>query len=89
MVGKINLHSGFIVFGIPVLLFSALIIFVKSPIFIPEIALFVTLDFLVVIPLIYFLLIRKKDISKKFRKAFERDCSVYSVKLSQGTQLVH
>jgi len=31
----------------------------------------------------------KKDISKKFRKAFERDCSVYSVKLSQGTQLVH
>ena len=30
----------------------------------------------------------KKDISKKFRKAFERDCSVYSVKLSQGTQLV-
>jgi len=65
MVRKINLQSGFIVFGIPFLLFLALIIIVKSPIFIPEIALFVTLDFLVVIPLIYFLLIRKKEISKK------------------------
>ena len=31
----------------------------------------------------------KKDVSKKFKKAFERDCSVYSVKLSQGTQLLN
>ena len=30
----------------------------------------------------------KKDVSKKFRKEFEKDCSVYSVKLSQGTQVV-
>jgi len=30
----------------------------------------------------------KKDTAKKFRKRFENDCSVYSVKLSQGTQLV-
>lgn len=30
----------------------------------------------------------KKDVSKKFRKEFEKDCSVYSVKLSQGTQIV-
>jgi len=30
----------------------------------------------------------KKDVSKKFRKAFEKECSVYSVKLSQGTRVV-
>ena len=29
-----------------------------------------------------------KDVSKKFKKAFEKECSVYSVKLSQGTQVV-
>lgn len=31
----------------------------------------------------------KKDISKKYRKTFNKDCSVYSVKLSQGTHLVN
>ena len=30
----------------------------------------------------------KKEISKKFKAAFEYDCSVYSVKLSKGTQIV-
>ena len=30
----------------------------------------------------------KKDVSKKFEKAFEKECSVYSVKLSQGTGVV-
>lgn len=30
----------------------------------------------------------KKDVSKKFRAAFEKDCSIYSVKLSKGTQVV-
>ena len=30
----------------------------------------------------------KKTVSKKFRAAFEYDCSVYSVKLSRGTQIV-
>ena len=30
----------------------------------------------------------KKDTAKKFKKRFEKDCSVYSVKLTQGTQLV-
>ena len=30
----------------------------------------------------------KKEISKKFKVAFEYDCSVYSVKLSKGTQIV-
>ena len=30
----------------------------------------------------------KKDVSKKFEKAFEKECSVYSVKLSQGTRVV-
>ncbi|UZO82240.1 galactokinase [Aquimarina sp. ERC-38] len=31
----------------------------------------------------------KKEVSKKFRQAFETDCSVYSVKLAQGTQIVN
>ncbi len=31
----------------------------------------------------------KKDISEKFRKAFNKECSVYSVKLSKGTDIVH
>jgi len=30
----------------------------------------------------------KKNVSEKFRAAFEKDCSIYSVKLSQGTQLI-
>ncbi len=30
----------------------------------------------------------KKDVSKKFIKAFEKECSVYSVKLSKGTRVV-
>ena len=30
----------------------------------------------------------KKEVSKKFRATFEYDCSVYSVKLSRGTQIV-
>ena len=30
----------------------------------------------------------KKEISKKFKVAFEYDCSVYSVKLSRGTQII-
>lgn len=30
----------------------------------------------------------KKEISKKFKEKFNNDCSIYSVKLSQGTHLV-
>lgn len=30
----------------------------------------------------------KKEVSKKFKAAFEYDCSVYSVKLSRGTQII-
>ncbi|WP_034917799.1 galactokinase [Gillisia sp. CAL575] len=30
----------------------------------------------------------KKDVLKKFRAVFEKDCSFYSVKLSDGTQLI-
>ena len=30
----------------------------------------------------------KKDTAKKFREKFDQDCSVYSVKLSRGTQIV-
>ena len=30
----------------------------------------------------------KKEIAKKFKKAFSIECSVYSVKMSQGTHIV-
>ncbi|MFV9550209.1 galactokinase [Algibacter sp. PT7-4] len=30
----------------------------------------------------------KKEVSKKFKKVFNKNCSVYNVKLSQGTQVV-
>ncbi|WP_034059342.1 galactokinase [Lacinutrix jangbogonensis] len=30
----------------------------------------------------------KKEVSKNFRATFEKECSIYSVKLSQGTQIV-
>jgi galactokinase len=30
----------------------------------------------------------KKDVSKTFKKTFKKECSVYSVKLSQGTRVV-
>ncbi len=31
----------------------------------------------------------KKDISKKFKKSFGKECSIYSVKLSQGTHIIN
>jgi hypothetical protein len=49
---------------IPALLFLGLIILIKSNYYISDFSVYVTIDFLFTIPLIYFLLIRKKEIPK-------------------------
>lgn len=65
MFTKINLQSNLVVFGIPLLMILSLIAVVKSSFFIPRISPFIIADFLITIPLIYFLLIRKKKITNK------------------------
>lgn len=65
MFTKINLQSNLIVFGIPLLMILSLITVVKSSFFIPRISPFIIADFLITIPLVYFFLIRKKEISNK------------------------
>ncbi|QHI38476.1 hypothetical protein IMCC3317_38690 [Kordia antarctica] len=60
-------NRNFVRFGIPALLFSILIIYVKSPYFQANtdiLTLGISLDLLVTIPIIYFLLIRKTTIPK-------------------------
>ncbi|WP_299109420.1 hypothetical protein [uncultured Tenacibaculum sp.] len=65
MQNTINLRSNLVVFGIPILMILSLVMLIKSSFFIPEISSFVVIDFLITIPLVYFLLIRKKAISNK------------------------
>lgn len=65
MQNTINLRSNLVVFGIPLLMILSLVLLVKSSFFMPQIPSYVIIDFLITIPLVYFLLIRKKDISKK------------------------
>lgn len=65
MRNTINLKSNFVVFGVPILLILTLIVIVKSSFFVPQIANFVIVDFVLVIPLVYFLLIRNREISNK------------------------
>lgn len=54
-----------IVYGIPLLMILSLIVMVKSSFFTPNLSPFVLIDLLITIPLVYFFLIRKKEISKK------------------------
>lgn len=64
---KKSIHHYLVVFGLPMLLLAFLIILVNSSIFQTnpaELSIGVTLDFIITIPLIYFLLIRKKEIPK-------------------------
>lgn len=65
MIGKINFRSNIVVFGIPLLMFLSLIAITKSSNLVSEISLFVLIDLLIIIPFVYFLLIRHKDISNK------------------------
>lgn len=65
MYSKINLQSNLIVFGIPLLMILSLIAVVKSSFFIPKLSPFVIVDFLITIPLVYFFLIRKREITNK------------------------
>ncbi|MCF2876263.1 MULTISPECIES: hypothetical protein [unclassified Tenacibaculum] len=65
MFTKLNIQNNLIVFGIPLLMILSLVAVVKSSFFIPRISPFVIVDFLITIPLVYFFLIRKKEISNK------------------------
>ena len=62
---KKSIHHYFIVFGLPLLLLAFLIILVSSSVFQANptgLSIGITLDFIITIPLVYFLLIRKKEI---------------------------
>ena len=65
MLNKINLRSNLLVFGIPLLMILSLIITVKSSFFVPKLSVYIIADFLITIPLIYFLLVRKSVVSNK------------------------
>lgn len=67
MLSKINLRGNLIVFTVPFLLILSLFLLTKSSWFAnypKELSLGITLDLLVIIPFIYFLIIRKKEIPK-------------------------
>lgn len=67
MMNKINLRSNLIVFGVPLLLVLTLFLLTKSSWFInhpKELSIGIILDLLITIPLVYFFIIRKKEIPK-------------------------
>ncbi|CAL2104443.1 conserved membrane protein of unknown function [Tenacibaculum sp. 190130A14a] len=64
MQNTLNLRSNLVVFGIPLMMILSLVMLVKSSFFIPKITPFIIVDFLITIPIVYFLLIRKKAVSK-------------------------
>ena len=64
---NINLSRNFVTFGIPILLILSVILLAKSSVFQTypkELSIGITFDLVIVIPAIYFLLIRKKEIPK-------------------------
>lgn len=65
MKNTMNINSKYLVFGVPFLMILSLVVLLKSPLFIPKISSFVIIDFLITIPLVYFLLVRKTNISNK------------------------
>lgn len=63
----LTLQRQLFIFGLPILFIAVLIFVVKSPIFDlnkERMSFAITMDLLIIIPLIYFLLIRKTTISK-------------------------
>ena len=63
----INIQKGLVIFGIQLLLIGLMIVIAKSPIFIANkdyLAIAITFDLLLTVPLIYFLFIRKTTIPK-------------------------
>lgn len=67
MLDKINLRSSFIIFGVPLGLILSLFLFTKSALFYSfpkELSLGITIDLVCIIPFVYFLLIRKKEVPK-------------------------
>ncbi|WP_111683662.1 hypothetical protein [Winogradskyella tangerina] len=67
MNSSLNINKGLLVFGVPLLLISSVVAIVFSPFFNTHssvLILAITLDLVITIPLIYFLLIRKTSIPK-------------------------
>ena len=67
MISKTNFQSTLILFGIPLLMILSLFLITKSSWFLQypkELSIGVTLDLLVTMPLVYFFLIRKREIPK-------------------------
>ncbi|CAM1362066.1 hypothetical protein [Tenacibaculum xiamenense] len=65
MLNVLKFRGSLVVYGIPLLLILILAVVVKSSFFSPFLSYFITIDLLITIPFIHYLLIRKKEISKK------------------------
>lgn len=65
MLKRTNLQSNLVVFGIPLLMILSLIVLMKSSFFIPKLSSYILIDLLITIPLVYYLLVRKKRIANK------------------------
>lgn len=63
MPNTLNIRKDYIAFAIPILMILSLVILIKSSFFVSKLTPFVLIDLLLTIPLVYFLLIRKREIS--------------------------
>lgn len=63
MLSTLNQRKEYIAFAIPILMILSLVILIKSSFFVSKLTPFVLVDFMLTIPLVYFLLIRKREIS--------------------------
>ncbi len=62
----LSIKSGYLVWLLPLLIITTLVLIAKSPVFYrhPDVmSVGITLDFLITLPLVFYLLIRKKNIS--------------------------
>ncbi len=65
MLNVLKSRGNLLVYGIPLLMIVISAFVVKSSLFNPLLSYFITIDLLITIPFIHFLLIRKKEVSKK------------------------
>jgi hypothetical protein len=64
MFNKINVRSRLVIFGIPLVLISALFLVTKSTLFYSfpkELSIGITIDLVLIIPFLYFLMIRNRE----------------------------
>ncbi|SEC38597.1 hypothetical protein SAMN04489761_2848 [Tenacibaculum sp. MAR_2009_124] len=65
MLNELKIKGSLLVYGIPLLMMLMVAMVVKSSLFSPLLSYFITIDLLITIPFIHYLLIRKREISKK------------------------